>query len=1649
MFIYNVNLIMRLTQLTVLFALTLCTRSYAQSGLFIEGPASLCIGECAIYELMSVNGQVIDAHWEVISGNPDPGAYTIIQNTPMLEICFFSEGVYQIQLSNQQDTISIEPLIVEVFGFSEQIFVGGAICTDFDPNNQRPVCSTYCEGAIGIFSIDFGSTAEVEWSVTGGEIIQNFGYEIHVRWTDPGQHFVSAFGFGGNCSFEATECVLIVGEAEAEIIADPPPVNGLITLCSNETVTLESSGNNIAESQWILSNGMQASGSVFATSFASAGTYEVLLVTDNGCSCGDTASVEIEVLPDIAPTLDCIGTVCEGTTVTYTAFADCNQFDWSVSANGQILEGGQPSDDFVTIEWHTGPVGIITLLTSDCNTTACAHPVDFMIPIISPTADIAGDQRVCPGDVSTYRAPSWNGVYYQWDVSTRATILDGQGTPEITVLWASGGALPDAGQFVEVFYDGCYLDCGGSARLDVTILTDFEISAPVQACPGEQVFFQSQTIYAPFQQVSCDWQLIDRSGNVIAVENGTDLAEFTAPPTPGDYRVIALPMDPSVLCSAQKEQLLRVNEIPPQPSEIVGPDTICPGNPALFEVLIPPGTQAHWEINDGGNILSHKKAKVSHIFGNIPPHSISVSFEKGGCFSEPVSLDLSIFDPGEIRGPDAVCRGNIETYNVIDLDLASYDWSISPPESGSILSGQGTKSVEVIWLKPGIAQIALNSCGSSVNLDVEILRPIDITLDHADSICPGEVTTVSTVGNFAEYLWRDISGNEIGNNSTIDLEAGSYQLEVMDVMGCSNRKNFTIYGLQGPKAVISTPDPKGYCPADPDRHIFANNTEAGLSFQWYFNGNPLPGENAEELVTHPYGEYQALVTDQNGCSSWSNIIRLFEHCLPRQTPGGAVCNLPVNNCPSNIDLVFNVITSPQCNQLSFRTNSVGVIPGSQTWFFENFDAFNYDEVQEESPTHTFAEAGYYDVVLFSLMEIMPGPDTCFYHTNQIITIPVAADFSFQEACPGSAINFENLSTFIPGEDIVSTAWDFGDPASGPDNTSADYHPQHIYYSPGDYTVNLTVTAESGCTATTSKVISIPSPPENGFNLSNEGCPGITLDLNADNVRNFSAWIVNTPGGSSDTFFIDQIPYVFDETGIYEVRLRSENILGCVTDSIRLIEIEPLMVDRSLIYTLPDPLCDGSSFTLEAPSGGVNWDWNTGDQNATMEVVRDGRYWVVVETPEGCLFQSDTLAVTFDPTPFSSIGAFVENSENSLRDGPFFGTIDICAEQAITIEAFFSDNYTIFWNNGPTGTTQTFNPAANTGLPIGSHTFYADLFDPVTQCSGMSDTLTVIVHPIPSSPILTTSPTGPFCEGDPVDISIANPETGMVYLWNIGETGTDITVSAAGIYTVTAISPFGCSSVSEPVIISRAPDKRWVPSGCLERCRPDTICIPSFDPSIQIQWFKDGSPISGAIGNEFIATEDGVYQAQMIDAMGCQSLSDPLNLMLFDGFGDIGVRVWRDVDGDGTISAMDTLVEYTEVILNYQGSERARTPASPDLTHYFVHEPQGEYVAIFDSSTLLPEDEVIIGHDSISILGCDRSFEGDLLLGTGCPVDSFDYNVQVYFDLDRDGEFGPADSLASNFDVLIDDGNMQVIAQTDDSGIFNYLTEGSYHNCCFA
>ena len=117
----------------------------------------------------------------------------------------------------------------------------------------------------------------------------------------------------------------------------------------------------------------------------------------------------------------------------------------------------------------------------------------------------------------------------------------------------------------------------------------------------------------------------------------------------------------------------------------------------------------------------------------------------------------------------------------------------------------------------------------------------------------------------------------------------------------------------------------------------------------------------------------------------------------------------------------------------------------------------------QNPTHSFAAAGPYTVTL--TVTTSKGCVSAVFTKLVIINPLPVAGFINPEVCLSDAFAQFVDTSHVTSGNIISWAWNFGDPASGVLNTSTIQNPQHRYNAIGLYTVTLTVNTDSGCIVT--------------------------------------------------------------------------------------------------------------------------------------------------------------------------------------------------------------------------------------------------------------------------------------------------------------------------------------------------------------------------------------------------------------------------------------------------------------------------------------------------------------------------------------------------------------------------------------------------------
>ncbi|HEX7251846.1 MAG TPA: PKD domain-containing protein, partial [Thermoanaerobaculia bacterium] len=139
-------------------------------------------------------------------------------------------------------------------------------------------------------------------------------------------------------------------------------------------------------------------------------------------------------------------------------------------------------------------------------------------------------------------------------------------------------------------------------------------------------------------------------------------------------------------------------------------------------------------------------------------------------------------------------------------------------------------------------------------------------------------------------------------------------------------------------------------------------------------------------------------------------------------------------------------------------------PSSWSWTFGDPSSGTENKSTLQNPTHVFAAAGQYTVTLSAKNAGGTGL------RNHAVTVAVAApatNFTFTPQTPrvGGTVQFTDTSTGNP----TAWSWNFGDPGSGPANTSVLQNPTHSFSAAGTYNVSLKATGAGGSNTRTQTI----------------------------------------------------------------------------------------------------------------------------------------------------------------------------------------------------------------------------------------------------------------------------------------------------------------------------------------------------------------------------------------------------------------------------------------------------------------------------------------------------------------------------------------------------------------------------------------------------
>ncbi|MBP6184580.1 MAG: PKD domain-containing protein [Saprospiraceae bacterium] len=1543
-----------------------CSLISAQN--FINGDDVVC-GGCHTYtygDSSSVNSY----GWDFFSQN---GNLILKDSANILTICFDSlaTGTYTLSVTTPGgQKVSMQIYFVPpqpIFLFS----MGGSYCPN--PNGN---CEQVCAGTTVTYGAEVPQFVDLFYTVIGGTVLQQIGQEVVVLWDQPGQGSITGYS-QDPCYLPTTFCIEVLPVPRALIGVEGVIAPDTIELCAGEEILLEDLSQPAGTTFWALADGRLSKEKNIRVSWDAQGEYDVALIVTTGCNCADTARLVVRVLSTSIPPLDCIGTVCPGERVTYTTVPGCS-YQWLVSTEGTVISGGGPADDSISIQWNSGPQGTISLLATACG-PVCPEAAIYAIPVLDGTAPIEGPGSVCKGTAATYSIIPYHGTEYTWTVSPSATILDGQGSNQITVLWPDNPIINSG--LVEVVYTNCSQGCSGSALKNIVLTTPFHIEGPLQGCPDAPLLFKSRKGVLP---ISCSWKVLDANGN--AVFNGVGMSDqftYTAIHGSGNFTLVATQADPAQSCNEAYRWGFVIQAALPQPDSISGPAYICPGDTYAYV-----GHSAQtlynlvWSIRNGPSQTQKtidQTLVTWHAAGG--PYRLELRHQlrqEPGCLSDPVFLDVFPVTGLSITGDPDVCLGETVQYSLnpvlTGLDVA---WTLNPGTAGVFSANQQSGSAGVQWMGEGNALVQANVCAQSAQMAVTVHDLPQPSVLHAAGVCPGDQTPVTIASSYPGQGWYDLTGNLQSSGSSVNLGEGTWILGVEDLFGCRDTIGFTIDSYPIPQVSLSSPDPKGYCPSlgesPPTLYVVVDGPSVQIA--WYFN-NMLLGNTGPSMVASQFGSYHVVVTDQNGCTTASNPLTIFELCDP-----GLKCvgSFPVNKTPCP-DLILQITPGAFCNQRTFTAMSAGAPLTNGFWKVDDFTlpgpvTFNQDVV-----SYTFPKAGYYPIYYGGTI------GATFCDAALIDTIPVSADFDAETVCEGQNLAFKDRSTYLAGYTITQWDWDFGDPASGPDNVASIQHPGHIFSASGTFTVTLTITSSTGCISRISKVVSVRPKPLVNLTGPIQVCEDLITNWMGSSLEKIVDWMWDfgdPASGPSNSVAMAQASHLFATPGSPVVSLSVNDAFGCTNTITQAILVSPNNLSGTIQYSTP--LCEGTSTTLHFNGAGDQFLWSTGSAGNDLVVTEAGAYELTVSNNLGCQFIPPLAVIEIIPEPAGLIRAIGKN-EYGVTAAIHYQFYQACYGAPVILELELKGNYNVVWSTGSTGKLIEYSLDRNNPLPIGTHVFTASITDPVTGCTTMIGPMTVEVRPLPAMPNIAFNGSPPYCAFSGESITVQNIVGGLNYQWSTQQSGTTITVQTSGLYSVRAINQYGCATESNELALLESPSTLLAPDGCHRGCNPDTLCIGTPSWLASWQWYKDNVPVPPPSGNEALLpiTQSGSYHLQLVHQNGCLADSDAAYMEVFDGISQFDGQVWFDVNNNGVIDGADTLVYGVDIQLINPSGGSLSVPSLPGLGYSFPDVPGlGSFTLSIDESTLPPGWTPVWQDSSLQVVSCDQRLTTDVLLQFQC------------------------------------------------------------------
>ncbi len=1092
-----------------------------------------------------------------ISLDPNSGSYVWQDGSTSPNYTITSTGVYQVSLDDgcdvTTDAISvyvIDPPSPFSLGADTAICIGHTITYSFDPN-------------LGTFHWQDNSNSPNYTISTAGD------YQLTI----------------------SNMC----GEVSSDIVVDEtaPPVIDLgpaqVMLCPGQTIDFSFDPD--------MGNYLWQDGSTSPVyTISGPGIYSLTVTNQCGTS---TDQVNATLVGQPVFDLGQNDTLCPAQlpfTLDVSGATNASSYLWQ--------------DGSTAAQFHVNNAGAFSVTVSN-SCFSISDTIEELIADPPPMVDLPPDQFLCPGEVLLLDDNNITGNYMWQDGSTSTSFL-----------------VTQAGTYSLTVSNSCGSDNDHILIQYVDPLSAPDLGPDIGLCPGEQYI-----LHAGVSGVNYLWQNFSTADSFVVS-------------SPGVYSLVI-----SNSCnSASDTVVVTVSNTPPQ-VDLPNTLSLCSSDTLILNAGIS-GVQYLW--NDGSQKSTLK------VF-NTGIYSITVS-NACGTGSDSIEILDAGSSPLISLGPDiALCSGENHLIVPVSSGVNTWLWQDGSTSPTYTVNGPGTittqvsnncgvgydtlivslspdvpllslgpdtsvcpgssvmftiniPGVNILWsdgstnpdfttTNPGLIYATIsNNCNSSsdsLNLNFLPAAPL-LDLGPDQSLCPGDVITLSPGIAGVNYLWQDGSTGPVFNAAL----GGAIILTVSNTCGSATDTLNITETNNGPQVDLG-PDVLS-CEGST---VTLHSGILGVNYLWQ------DGSTNPDYTTNVSGTFIVQVSNSCGIDADTVVVNINGSApLPYLGKDTTLCQ------GESILLIANPDSETSVTWQDGSTSSIYNVTSSGTYILSesNRCGANADTIDVEingtSPQFSLG----LDTVLCegSVLELIANPDPLTNimwqdgsdSTMYVVTTSGSYILSESNRCGTAAdtidVEFNGIAphpdlgrdtVLCDGETVVLFANpDFGTSVTWQDNsTSSTYN----VTSAGVYVISAT----NHCGMATDTInISYQSPPQD-FNLGPDTilCPGESFVLNAPQTNDIITWQDGSHGAS----------FVADQAHVYSLQVTND--CGLTKDSL-VVSIDNRSPSINIDPTIP--LCDGDTITLDASqSFNADYLWNNGSIMPSIQVSSPGLYSVSVVT----------------------------------------------------------------------------------------------------------------------------------------------------------------------------------------------------------------------------------------------------------------------------------------------------------------------------------------------------------------------------------------------------------------------------------------------------